>query len=208
MILFFQYRPGFGTTSTPDLDYFLGVFNENLSGIQPSNFQKINPNVVKGNGIGQIHFLTDGTGIIAYGDSSNIKLRKISPVLKLVGPAYPAFKPPLTNQQLFHPVITFSNGASGLQGIILAAQDPFNNEGNGTIWAQMLDAQGRPLGSPFSIEKDFDRMGGQDLIPLRLNPTSTTYRFVSVYVHGVQQDIPPGPSESSGLVLLNFGFTN
>ncbi len=43
VILFFQYRPGFGTTSTPDLDYFLGVFNQDLSGIQPSNFQKINP---------------------------------------------------------------------------------------------------------------------------------------------------------------------
>ncbi len=75
--------------------------------------------------------------------------------MKLIGPAYPAFKSPLTNQKLFHPVITFSNGASGIQGIILAAQDPLNNEGNGTIWAQMLNAQGRPLGSPFSIEKEF-----------------------------------------------------
>ncbi len=60
----------------------------------------------------------------------------------------------------------------------------------------------------FRSKKNFDRMGGQDLIPLRLSPTSTTYRFVSVYVQGVQQNLPPAQNESSGLVLLNFGFTN
>jgi hypothetical protein len=208
VILFYQYRPGFTTSTNPDYDYFVGVFNQDLSGIQPASFQKLNPNVVKGNGSGRIHFLPEGTGVIAYADSSNIKLRKISPALKISGPVYAAFKPPLTNQKLFHPAIAFSNGTSGLRGIVIAAQDPSNNEANGTIWAQELDAQARPFGSPFSVERNFDRMGEQRLVSIGSNASSPIYRFASVYVHGVQRDIPPGPTESSGLILLNFGFNH
>jgi hypothetical protein len=201
---FYQYRPGFTTTTTPEFDYYLVVLNGDLSNIQPSNFRKINQKVVTGSPTGQLKLLADGTGIVAYQDSNNIKLRKISSVLKMPAASYSAFNSPLSNQKLSHPVIAFTNS----KGIISAVQDAFNTENNGTIWAQALDAQSRPEGSPFSIEKNFDQMGGQDIVSLPENATSTRHRFVSIYVQGVQQNIPPMAGESSGLMLLNFGFTD
>src|SRR5207244_4278361 len=137
------------------VNYFLGILDPGLAGIKPSNFAKINTNPLTVAGIVwglKMAFQSNGTGMVVYTDNANVKRRKIYAKGKLSGAAVAAFHPPLNGKQLLYPNVVLANGATGLRGLVIAVQGPFSSGGLAITWAQPIDGNGLPLGSPIKID--------------------------------------------------------
>lgn len=207
VILYALDLPGSSASTNPKANYNLAALNPDLSAIRPQSFIKVNTTPVTSTRGASLEFISDGSGVLVYVDVNNLRMRRITPALRVTGGALPAFRSPLNSTRMVSPRLSFVQGAAGLRGVLVALRDPGNTASNGGIWMQQLDQAGKPSATPVEIEDDFDTANGLALSGVPANATANAYRFRLVYVQGTQQNLPPGPNESSGLILLNFGFT-
>ena len=86
------------------------------------------------------------------------------------------------------------------KGLLVAAEDPGQLNGNGKLWGQLLDAAGKPIGAPLELDSGFRSLHFPDVITL---PTSTAarLRFSLIYVDGGQSEEPGALSKLISLKI-------
>lgn len=206
---FVQVVPGSGANQA---NYTLGTLEGNFANIVPANLAKVNPKVLTLSaqfswGI-KLAFFTNGTGMIYFVDTANMKRRKLNNLGKLAGAAAVAFKPPKNNSKLFFPSLAFVNGPSGIRGLLLAVEGAFNATGAAVLWGQFLTEVGLPLGAPVRIDTTIatETALATTLVGIPQPATSATYRFAAFYIQAAF--IPPGQDfQSSGILELNLNAT-
>src|SRR5262245_26616132 len=78
LVGFYEYAPGFATSSgRPKVFYFVANIDPGLNAIHASDFTKVKQGTSVLNGDIRFAFLTDGSGLVVFPDTSSLKLRKI-----------------------------------------------------------------------------------------------------------------------------------
>ncbi len=193
-------------------NYTLATLEGNFGNIAPSNFGLINANAIELSNQFfvdlRLAFQANGNGLVFFVDSSNLKKRKINNLGKLSGPASVAFRPPKNNSKLFFPSVAFSNGPSGIRGLLIAVEGPFSETGAAVIWAQFLNETGIALGVPIKLDTTIstETVRATALVGIPQPPNSATYRFAGFYVQAAF--IAPGQTfQNSGILELNLNAT-
>ncbi len=196
-------------TSGTQANYSLGRLDANLTGINSSNFVQVNATPVLLSSEfawgARIAFTTNTAGVLYFVDTNNIRRRKIDAAGKLSGASVTAFRPPKNNTKLFYPSVAFTMVDSLRRGILLAFENPFSASGAVNIWAQILDANGAPLGPSVKIDTTAsnDTAFTSEMVALPAVQNLTGFRFAAFYT--LAQFTSPGQSfQNSGIVKLNL----
>ena len=206
---FVQVVPG---SSANQANYTLGTLEGNFANIVPANFGKVNPKVLTLSGQFswglKLSFFTNGTGMIYFVDTANMKRRKLNNLGKLAGAAAVAFKPPKNNSKLFFPSLAFVNGPSGVRGCCWLSKVRSARPEPPCFGDNFSLRSGLPLGAPVRIETTLatETALATTLVGIPQPATSATYKFAAFYVQAAF--IPPGQDfQSSGILELNLNAT-
>lgn len=206
---FVQVVPG---SNGSQANYTLGTLEGNFANIVATNFGRVNAKVLTLSaqfswGL-KLSFFTNGTGMIYFVDTANMKRRKLNTLGKLSGAAAVAFKPPKNNSKLFFPSLAFVSGPSGVRGLLLAVEGPFSASGAAVLWGQFLTEAGLPLGAPVRIETTIatETALATTLVGIPQPAASANYRFAAFYVQAAFTT-PDQILQSSGILELNLNAT-
>jgi hypothetical protein len=147
--------------------------------------------------------ISSSSTYVYFVDSSKIRKRKIDLLGRPVGVISNAFAPPLASQDLFVPRFAETPKSAGAtRGLLVAIEDPSQTLGNGKIWIQRVDQNGKPVGAPETVDSGFISASSLEIVTL---PSSTPGRlkFSAIYVNGSQITLPP-QGEFSELIHLNL----
>lgn len=200
-----------GTNGTQG-NYSFGTLDPGLNGITDANFAKINNaplQLTQGFTWGaKMALFNDVPGFVFFADSGNIKRRKIDLQGKLSGAQAVAFKAPKNNTRMVYPSVAFETNAKGTRGVLLATQDAFRESGQATIWAQVLNSDGLPIGAPLKVDTTSatDTAISGIVTPMTGKPKDTLFRFTSFYTL-VAFTAPGQTFTNSGIVKLNLNVT-
>jgi hypothetical protein len=125
-----------------------------------------------------ISFQSSLTGSVYYPDNTNMKGRSINAQGKLSAP-FVAFNKPLANTKLLLPSAAFTMTPKGVRGILLGLRG--SSLEKSSVWAQVLDQNGKPTGTPVEVYKVSENEGvilAAPIYALLSNPTDTVFRFV------------------------------
>lgn len=150
-------------------------------------------------------FLPDGSGFLYYVDTTGIKGQKFDVLGKLSGSPFVAFNSPKQNTSLYWPSAALVTTAKGVRGVLVAAEDKLL-DGGASVWAQTLDANGRPLGTPIKIYAAPSKttMKETSTTALPSTPADTSFQFV---VYGTVASAPPyGVPLGNQVVKINLSL--
>jgi hypothetical protein len=150
-------------------------------------------------------FLPDGSGFLYYVDTTGIKAQKFDIHGKLSGSSFVAFNPPKQNTSLYWPSAALVTTAKGVRGVLVAAEDQLL-DGDASLWAQTLDANGRPLGTPIKIYVAPSKTTMKETLMTALpsTPADTSFQFV---VYGTVANVPPyGVPLGNQVVKINLSL--
>lgn len=150
-------------------------------------------------------FLPDGSGFFYYVDTTGIKGQKFDIHGKLSGSPFVAFNSPKQNTSLYWPSAALVTTAKGVRGVLVAAEDPLL-DGDASLWAQTLDANGRPLETPKKIYVAPSKTTMKETLMTALlsTPADTSFQFV---VYGTVANVPPyGVPLGNQVVKINLSL--
>lgn len=158
--------------------FMLATLDPLLKGITPANTSKVSDTPIPRGNTGyfwgaSIAVLQDLTARYFYGDNTNVKERKIDANGKLSGPSFLAFNTPKNNTVLSFASAAFATNSKGTSGLLIAVENavgPETEDGFAATWAQVLDAQGHPKGSPLQVYLNNDCCDPKD--PVGVSSTS------------------------------------
>src|SRR5262249_8342768 len=136
---------GINGTRTP-FDY--GVISadfEKLKTLKPTDLTQLEPKSLTtgaNRGLTGLSFPLADSALAYFVDTQNIKGRKISWDGKPAGRAFKAFNPPADPTLIYSPSVAFATTSKGAVGLLIAREDD-GQQSPVTLWAQVLDANGR-----------------------------------------------------------------
>ena len=178
--------------------YYLAALDPDLSNL---SIRKVNQKVVN-NVFVDADFATLPSGLFLYFvDTNKIQKRKIDSTGRPVGAISSAFATPLKSKRLFFPRFA-ATPDSPTAGLLVAVEDARQENGDGTIWIQRVDATGTPNGAPEIVDSGFITAANPQILRLP-SSTATTGHFSLIYINGSQITIPPR-GEFSELIHLKL----
>jgi len=173
---------GINHTKTP-FDY--GVISadfQKLKTLKPTDLTKLEPKALTtgaNQGLTGLSFPSADSAVAYFVDKQNIKGRKISLDGKLLGKPFNAFNAPADPTLIFFPSVAFATTSKGSLGLLIAREDDRQASPN-TLWAQLLDANGKPNGSSVKLftTADTERFLDAKLVALPGKPGNKTARFI------------------------------
>lgn len=132
-------------------------------------------------------------------EGDGLKIRKINPHGAPHGPVTLFLNDPARNIPVEFPDSAFSLNDGRSETATVALDDSITKTGR--LFLQISNAQGISTGQSIEIQSGFD--GTMPPVIVSLPQTSQSgFLYAVVYVEGMLLNSPPGPNESSGLVLL------
>ncbi|MCI0617744.1 hypothetical protein L0244_32630 [bacterium] len=132
-------------------------------------------------------------------EGNGLKIRKINPNGAPIGPVTFFLNDPARNIPVEFPDSAFSSRDGRTEIATVALDDSITMTGR--LFLQISNAQGVPNGQAIEIQSGFDGTHPPVIVPLLETPQNG-FLYGVIYVEGMQLNVPPGPTESSGLVLL------
>lgn len=146
-------------------------------------------------------FLPGGSVAGLFVEGTGVRRRKLNPQGSPIGPVALFYTGAVQNVPLEFPTAALS-GSGTAETAVVAIDD--SSTGTGKLWIQTAGSSGAATGTPAELQSNLDIGSKPSITPLP-GSTQSTFRYAVVYVDGVQRTAPPGPTESSGLVLLRVG---
>ena len=146
LVTYFRVRPDHAE------DYFLATLDALLKKVPASASSKINKepihdDYIAGYGLESASIaLHDNTGVIYFNDNTSVKQRAISLQGRPAGQITQAFNAPVNQTEFAYQKALFSAGPGGTSGILVAIPSDY-----GSVWAQPLDSNGAPVGTPTKL---------------------------------------------------------
>jgi hypothetical protein len=140
-------------------------------------------------------FLQSSQMAAQFAEGDGLKIRKINPNGSPIGPVTFFLNDPAKNIP-----VEFPDSASSSQGSSEIATVSLDDSitMTGRLFLQLSNADGVPNGPAAEIQSGFDGTRPPVIVALPEAPQ----KYAVIYAEGMQLSSPPGPNESSGLVLL------
>jgi hypothetical protein len=132
-------------------------------------------------------------------EGDGLKIRKINPHGAPIGPVTFFLNDPARNIPVEFPDSAFSLNDGRSEIATVALDDSITMTGR--LFLQMSNSAGVSNGSAIEIQSGFDGTKPPVIISLPEN-TQNGFLYAVIYIEGMLLNSPPGPNESSGLVLL------
>ncbi len=191
LVLAHEYTP----YSQPIIEYgdysLANVDPSKLKDLQVGDFVKINVNRVLNPAPDQnrstfrllaqsLSFSSPDSPIVYYTDNQSVKGRKINASGELSSPPFVAFNSPVKREQLLFSSAAFSTISGNVRGMLIAVEDE-GIDGAASVWAQALNENGKPVGTPqrlYTTGENEKIVDGGEIIALPVKPGESVARFV------------------------------
>ncbi len=148
-----------------------------------------------------VNFMSLQSGQMAaqFVEGDGLKVRKINPHGAPIGPVTFFLNDPARNIPVEFPDSALSAKDGQSEIATVALDDSITMTGR--LFLQISNAAGVSTGSAVEIHSGFDGTHPPVIVSLPEN-AQNGFLYAVIYVEGMQLNVPPGPTESSGLVLL------
>jgi hypothetical protein len=181
------------------VQYFLSQFDPTLT--KPLlKFRNLKRNLSSGAAPhNELVFLPSNNSEALFVEGTGVRKKKINAKGAPSGGDSLFFTGSIQAAPLEFPVSALATDAGRAETGVVAIDD--SSAQTGSLWFQTAGSSGTALGAPFQLKTNLDISQRPEIFALP-NPPQNGFQYAVIYVDGVIRNSPPGPDESSGLVLL------